>query len=102
MNSCLICVPQNPPTYEESVRQSLQSLQNSDPNPIPIPIPMPIPIHIPNPNLNLNTNHNAIPPTMRPQVVLAQPVNALPQYEELTHSTTSPESNNDPHSGDSV
>ncbi|XP_026997142.1 uncharacterized protein si:ch73-364h19.1 [Tachysurus fulvidraco] len=102
LNGPATAATENPPTYEESVRQSLQSLQNSDPNPIPIPIPMPIPIHIPNPNLNLNTNHNAIPPTMRPQVVLAQPVNALPQYEGLTHSTTSAESNNVPHSGDSV
>ncbi|KAK3520396.1 hypothetical protein QTP70_024150 [Hemibagrus guttatus] len=62
LNGPAPAVTEAPPTYEESVRQSLQSLQNSDPSPIPMPIPIPIPI----PNSNLNTNHNAIPP-VRPQ-----------------------------------
>ncbi|KAB5554021.1 hypothetical protein PHYPO_G00045310 [Pangasianodon hypophthalmus] len=66
-----------PPTYEESVRQSLQSLQT------------------------LDAPYDTIPPSVMPQVVLSQPMNALPQYEELRHTATSPDSNNDPHPMDS-
>ncbi|XP_060758562.1 uncharacterized protein si:ch73-364h19.1 isoform X2 [Neoarius graeffei] len=67
---------ENPPTYEESVRQSLQSLQS------------------------LEGPFNTMQPSVMPQVVLSQPVNGLPQYEELPHittttTTTSPDSSND-------
>lgn len=77
LTSCHVCVSQEPPTYEESVRQSLQSLQSQE------------------------GPFNTMPPSVMPQDVLSQPVNALPQYEELPHTTISPDSNNDPHPRDS-
>ncbi|TSK87543.1 hypothetical protein Baya_4257 [Bagarius yarrelli] len=85
---------ENPPTYEESVRQSLQAIQNPEPNPNPIPLSVS--------NLNLtNTNHNNTSSSVMPQDVISQPIDALPQYEETPHYTTSPESNNDPRPRDS-
>ncbi|KAI5097476.1 hypothetical protein C0J45_12785 [Silurus meridionalis] len=69
--------PREPPTYEETVRQTLQSLQTQD------------------------APFNPIPPPSRPPLVPPQPMDALPQYEELAHSTTSPDTDNDPQPRDS-
>ncbi|KAF7698173.1 uncharacterized protein si:ch73-364h19.1 [Silurus meridionalis] len=68
---------EEPPTYEETVRQTLQSLQTQD------------------------APFNPIPPPSRPPLVPPQPMDALPQYEELAHSTTSPDTDNDPQPRDS-
>lgn len=72
-----VCVSQDPPTYEESVRQSLQVLQS------------------------IEAPFDTRPPSVMPQIVISQPVNALPQYEEITHSTTSTHSHEDPPPADS-
>lgn len=67
-----VCVSQDPPTYEESVRQSLQALQS------------------------IEAPFDTRPPSVIPQVVISPPVNALPQYEEITHSTTTTHEHDDP------